>query len=34
MNIYYFIKRWPKSGDRARSEKILSVIETLLNANH
>lgn len=31
MNIFYFVSRWPRYNESARSDKMLSMIETLLN---
>ena len=31
MNIFYFVKRWPRENFSAQADKILSLTETLVN---
>ena len=34
MNIFYFVRQWPKNKSNSSSDKTVSTIETLINMGH
>ena len=34
MNVFYFVNKWPRAQEHARFDKIISMMETLMNCGH